>query len=192
MFPKRFAQRIVPRVVRENRYARLALIVILGGIGVHLLLGVLAHRAISEILAREESRAVEARPLAMIRQAKLFKDLKETTEERKLIQRLRLALEDLVPFLQRLETAAQEAGVAQTIETVPVEERAAAPAAEAPLLRYRLKLEGTLDGITAYLATLDRIPQVVIVEEVRITSSRDEDLLVGARADVRVAVAIRE
>lgn len=182
----------LPRALADNRPARWALRALLAGLVAILSLAAVIHLTISGILKDRHGDFTTVRALVSRRTAALFRDLEETAEARQHFRDVRLAPDGVATFLARLEQSATAAAVTQQVESLPLKEVAEPPAYPSPILRFRLTVEGPVGGILTYLRYLHDVPELLVIEEIRITSPQEEDLRVAAVADIRIAVAARE
>lgn len=188
----RFLNRFFPLSLRENHFSHVALWVSAVGFLVLLALTLFAHRMVSDIMALKSADIGDSESRFAQRYGRLLTDLRETEDERRLLQDVRPGAGNVVPFIQLLERAAEQAGVAQTIEALPRDVDPHGQSYPSPVLRYTLTLEGPLDALTAYFSVLHELPQLVRVETVEVSSPVAGNVRVSATTTARIAVAIRE
>lgn len=176
----------------QNRFAIITLMIL--GVGTVALVGggVALHILVTDIQTIRKEEFGQPQSRIAERYERLLEDLQATERERVLLQDVRPSRQNLVSFVQLLETAAATSGVTQTIDAVPPEEDQYGQPYPSPVLRYQLTLEGPYEGVTRFLASVHAIPHLVRIEEVRISSGDERDVLIGSKAIIRIAVAVRE
>lgn len=173
-----------------NPFVRVAVTLSVVGFGVTVIVGALLHRSIYQL--RTHRTLVEQEATITREYGRLLTDLAETKQQRAIVLSLRPDSKDLLRFVEGLETIAAQVFIDQSIAAVPPERDTSGQPYPSPVVRYRLTLHGTLEKIEAYLAALQKLPEAVRVEHLRISTTPDGHVVANGAAELIVAVAVRE
>lgn len=194
-FPKTVAREFLQRFslvafLYENRIFRVCGGVTLLSAAVAIVLLIFVHRFITDIRDAQEITQGHERIARQVEA--LLGDLGATRNEQALLSVIRVPRDAPLEFIRNLEALAARVGVAQTLEALPASVQQPAGPNDIPLLRYQLTLEGSLDGVTAYLRDLASIPQIVAVEEVSMGAGEQGNIVQAGTARVRIAVVLQK
>lgn len=186
-------RRCVPSLLKENHPAHFAFWLLCVSCVVLVALGIFIHLTVSGILALRGKEFAGDPQSILRRYGVLLQDLRETERERALLPEIRPVRENLLSVVEMLESFARLSAVEQTVMAQTTEQGQEVPSYGTPVVRYSVKLQGSLDAVIAYLRLLQSAPRLVRIERLAITGKGENRVLSDAtEALLQIVIAVRD